>query len=210
MLTNGSERPYTTKMAFFKNISHKKNIAYLFSCAIFFAVTSCEEDLAKNAAKQSKNFPSQIIDNAHIIQRDSGFVTMRAVAPVIEKYELIDSPYTIARKGIDIQFFDKKKPKVPGTIKAKYAKFYDYKQFYEARGDVRIKTNENQRFAMQSVFWDQRKKRIYTKDTVYVTMEDGSTLVGAHGMTAKDDFSEYVFYQNSGDFSTNQLKMSEK
>ena len=210
MLTNGSERPYTTKMTFFKNISYKKNIAYLFSCAIFFAVTSCEEDLAKNAAKQSKNFPSQIIDNAHIIQRDSGFVTMRAVAPVIEKYELIDSPYTIARKGIDIQFFDKKKPKVPGTIKAKYAKFYDYKQFYEARGDVRIKTNENQRFAMQSVFWDQRKKRIYTKDTVYVTMEDGSTLVGAHGMTAKDDFSEYVFFQNSGDFSTNQLKMSEK
>ncbi len=210
MLTNGSERPYTTKMTFFKNISYKKNIAYLFSCAIFFAVISCEEDLAKNAAKQSKNFPSQIIDNAHIIQRDSGFVTMRAVAPVIEKYELIDSPYTIARKGIDIQFFDKKKPKVPGTIKAKYAKFYDYKQFYEARGDVRIKTNENQRFAMQSVFWDQRKKRIYTKDTVYVTMEDGSTLVGAHGMTAKDDFSEYVFYQNSGDFSTNQLKMSEK
>ncbi len=210
MLTNGSERPYTTKMTFFKNISYKKNIAYLFSCAIFFAVTSCEEDLAKNAAKQSKNFPSQIIDNAHIIQRDSGFVTMRAVAPVIEKYELIDSPYTIARKGIDIQFFDKKKPKVPGTIRAKYAKFYDYKQFYEARGDVRIKTNENQRFAMQSVFWDQRKKRIYTKDTVYVTMEDGSTLVGAHGMTAKDDFSEYVFFQNSGDFSTNQLKMSEK
>lgn len=210
MLTNGSERPYTTKMTFFKNISYKKNIAYLFSCAIFFAVTSCEEDLAKNAAKQSKNFPSQVIDNAHIIQRDSGFVTMRAVAPVIEKYELIDSPYTIARKGIDIQFFDKKKPKVPGTIKAKYAKFYDYKQFYEARGDVRIKTNENQRFAMQSVFWDQRKKRIYTKDTVYVTMEDGSTLVGAHGMTAKDDFSEYVFFQNSGDFSTNQLKMSEK
>jgi hypothetical protein len=32
------------------------------------------------------------------------------------------------------------------------------------------------------------EKRIYTKDTVYVTMEDGSTLVGANGMTAKDDF----------------------
>jgi hypothetical protein len=40
---------------------------------------------------------------------------------------------------------------------------------------------------MQSIYWDQ-KKRIYTKDTVYVTMEDGSTLVGANGMTAKDDF----------------------
>ncbi len=199
-------------MLFFRNIllSYQKNIACLFSCAIFFITTSCEEDLTKNAGKQSKNFPSQIINNANIIQRDSGFVTMRAKAPIIEKYELIDSPYTVAKKGIDIQFFDKKKPKAPGTIKAKYAKFYDYKQFYEARGNVRITTNENQRFAMQSVFWDQRKKRIYTKDTVYVTMEDGSTLIGAHGMTAKDDFSEYVFYQNSGDFTTTKLSENKK
>lgn len=199
-------------MSFFRNISlqYKKNIACLFSCAIFFITTSCEEDLTKGAGRQSKNFPSQIINNANIIQRDSGFVTMRAKAPIIEKYELIDSPYTVAKKGIDIQFFDKKKPKVPGTIKAKYAKFYDYKQFYEARGNVRITTNENQRFAMQSVFWDQRKKRIYTKDTVYVTMEDGSTLIGAHGMTAKDDFSEYVFYQNSGDFTTTKLSENKK
>jgi len=199
-------------MSFFRNISlsYQKNIACLFSCAIFFIITSCEEDLTKNAGRQSKNFPSQIINNANIIQRDSGFVTMRAKAPIIEKYELIDSPYTVAKKGIDIQFFDKKKPKVPGTIKAKYAKFYDYKQFYEARGNVRITTNENQRFAMQSVFWDQRKKRIYTKDTVYVTMEDGSTLIGAHGMTAKDDFSEYVFYQNSGDFTTTKLSENKK
>lgn len=197
-------------MTFFKNISYKKNIAYLFSCAIFFILTSCEEDLTKAGGKQSKNFPSQIINNANIIQRDSGFVTLRAKAPIIEKYELIDSPYTVARKGIDIQFFDKKNPKVPGTIKAKYAKFFDYKQFYEAKGNVRITTNEGQKFAMQSVFWDQRKKRIYTKDTVYVTMEDGSTLVGAHGMTAKDDFSEYVFFQNSGDFTTTKLSENKK
>ncbi|MCW3161563.1 LPS export ABC transporter periplasmic protein LptC [Chryseobacterium oryctis] len=196
-------------MNFIQNISYK-NIACLFSCAIFFILTSCEEDLTKANGSQSKNFPSQIINNANIIQRDSGFVTMRAKAPIIEKYELIDSPYTVAKKGIDIQFFDKKKPKVPGTIKAKYAKFYDYKKFYEAKGNVRITTNEGQKFAMQSVFWDQRKKRIYTHDTVFVTMEDGSTLIGAKGMTAKDDFSEYTFYKNTGDFSTAKIAESKK
>lgn len=196
-------------MNFSEKISYK-NIACLFSCAIFFILTSCEEDLTKNKGNQSKNFPSQIINNANIVQRDSGFVILKAKAPIIEKYELIDSPYTVARKGVDIQFFDKKKPKIPGTIKAKYAKFYDYKQFYEARGNVRITTNEGQKFAMQSIFWDQRKKRIYTKDTVFVTMEDGSTLVGANGMTAKDDFSEYTFYNNSGDFSSKRISENKK
>ncbi|MET3036147.1 LPS export ABC transporter periplasmic protein LptC [Chryseobacterium sp. NRRL B-14859] len=196
-------------MKFFKKISYK-NIACLFSCAIFFILTSCEEDLTKAKGNQSKNFPSQIINNANIVQRDSGFVTLRAKAPIIEKYELIDSAYTVARKGIDIQFFDKKKPNVPGTIKAKYAKFYDYKRFYEAKGDVRITTNEGQKFAMQSIYWNQKKNRIYTKDTVYVTMEDGSTLVGANGMTAKDDFSEYTFYNNSGDFSSKRISENKK
>ncbi|WES99780.1 LPS export ABC transporter periplasmic protein LptC [Chryseobacterium arthrosphaerae] len=196
-------------MNFSKKISYK-NIACLFSCAIFFILTSCEEDLTKNKGNQSKNFPSQIINNANIIQRDSGFVILRAKAPIIEKYELIDSPYTVARRGVDIQFYDKKKPKIPGTIKAKYAKFYDYKQFYEAKGNVRITTNEGQKFAMQSIFWDQRKKRIYTKDTVFVTMEDGSNLVGANGMTAKDDFSEYTFYNNSGDFNSKRISENKK
>lgn len=197
------------RMKFFQNISYK-NIACLFSCAIFFILTSCEEDLTKANGTQSKNFPSQIINNANIIQRDSGFVTMRATAPIIEKYELIDTPYVVAKRGINIQFFDKKKPKVPGRITAKYARFFETKKFYEAKGNVRITTNEGQKFAMQSVYWDQKKQRIYTHDTVFVTMEDGSTLVGAKGMTAKDDFSEYTFYKNTGDFSTAKISESKK
>lgn len=196
-------------MKFVKNRSYK-NIAYLFSCAIFFILTSCEEDLTKSKGNQSKNFPSQIINNANIIQRDSGIVTLKAIAPIIEKYELIDSPYIVARKGINIEFFDKKKPKIPGRLTAKYARIFDYKKFYEAKGDVRITTNEGQKFAMQSVFWDQKKQRIYTKDTVYVTMEDGSTLIGANGMTAKDDFSEYTFYKGSGNLSATKLSESKK
>ncbi|WP_435525250.1 hypothetical protein [Chryseobacterium indoltheticum] len=94
-------------MNFISNINFK-NIAYLFSCAIFFIFISCEEDLTKPKGGNEKNFPSQIIHNARIIQRDSGFITLKATAPVIEKYELIDSPYTVAKKGMKIEFFDKK------------------------------------------------------------------------------------------------------
>ncbi len=190
-----------------KNI---KIIAVLLGCAIFFMCTSCEEDLTKINKKASTNFPSQIINNANIIQRDSGFVTIRAKAKLIEKYEFVDSPYVEAKKGIDIVFFDKAKPKTPGKIVAKYAKINEKKKFYEARGNVRITTNEGQIFAMQSVFWDQGKKIMYTKDTVYVTDKDGSTLVGANGMRAKDDFSEYTFFNNSGDINTQKIPEKQK
>ncbi|WP_417429694.1 LPS export ABC transporter periplasmic protein LptC [Halpernia sp.] len=192
-------------MSFFLKYLKNKNIAAFLSFAIFFSLLSCEEDLAKSAGKKKLDFPSQIINGANIIQRDSGFVKIRATAALIEKYELIDTPYIEARKGIYIQFFDKKNPTKPGTIKAKYAKIIEKKQFYEAKGNVRIVTNEGQIFATQSVFWDKKNRKMYTNDTVFVTDKDGSTLVGANGMTAKDDFSEYVFNNNSGDINAKKI-----
>lgn len=185
-----------------------KNIAVGLGCAIFFVLNSCEEDLTAVNKNRNTNFPSQIINNANILQRDSGMVKLRATAPIIEKYEYIDSPYIVAKKGINILFYDKKNPTVPGKINAKFAKFNEKKKFYEAKGNVKIITSENQMFAMQSVYWDQVKKLIYTSDTVYVTDKDGSTLVGANGMKAKDDFSEYTFFNNSG--SINAKKIPEK
>ena len=182
-----------------------KNIATLLGCAIFFVLNSCDEDLTKISKNKNTNFPSQIINNATIIQRDSGMVKLRATAALIEKYEYVDSPYIVTRKGINILFYDKKKPDLPGKLSAKYAKFNEKRKFYEAKGNVKIITNENQMFAMQSVFWDQNKKIIYTSDTVFVTDKDGSTLIGANGMRAKDDFSEYTFYNNAGDINAKKI-----
>lgn len=188
----------------------KRNIAGLISCAIFFALMSCDEDLTKINKNRNTNFPSQIINNANIVQRDSGMIKLRATALLIEKYEYVDSPYIVARKGINILFYDKKKPDAPGKISAKYAKFNEKKKFYEAKGNVKIISNENQMFAMQSVYWDQAKKVMYTTDTVYVTDKDGSTLVGANGMRAKDDFSAYTFYNNSGDINAQKIPEKER
>ena len=129
-----------------KNIT---SIATTFVGAIFFCtLISCEEDLAKVNANKNKNFPSQTIYNAQIVQRDSGFVKLKATAAIIEKFELIDTPYVVAKKGVNILFYDPKKPKVPGKISAKYAKFVEMKKFYEAKGNVKIVTNEGQMFAM--------------------------------------------------------------
>ena len=179
------------------------NIAALIGCAIFFA--SCDEDLTKINENRNTNFPSQVINNANIIQRDSGVIKLRATAPLIEKYEFIDSPYIVARKGINILFYDRGKPDQPGKISANYARFDEKKKFYEAKGNVKIISSEKQMFAMQSVYWDQVKRLIYTSDTVYVTDKDGSTLIGANGMKAKDDFSEYTFYNNSGDINAKKI-----
>ncbi len=191
----------------FKNNTHKiyKNIVAFLGLAIFFSLTSCEEDLTKANQNKNKNFPSRITYGANITRMDSGMVKVRFKAPLLEEYEFIDTPYAEARKGLYLEFYDAKKPKVPGRLWAKYAKIIEKKQFYEAKGNVKVINNEGQTFVMQSIFWDKANHKMYTKDTVFITDKDGSTSVSAGGMKAKDDFSEYVLYNNSGDFNVKKM-----
>lgn len=183
---------------------------FILSFLMVFVLQSCEENLTKTENKKKTDFASQIINNAKIIQRDSGIVKVRFNAPLIEKYELVDSPYIVANKGIYLEFYDSKNPNVPGKVWAKYAKFNEKADTYFAKGRVKIITNDGQTFVTETIHWDKRKKTMYTKDTVYVSDKDGNILVGSQGMTAKDDFSEYTFFNNSGDFNTKALPEGSK
>lgn len=172
---------------------------------VWFIFISCEEDLTKINEKKSKIFASQIIHKAEWIQRDSGKVKIWLRAPLIEKYEYIDSPYVEARKGLYLEFYDGKKGTKPGKIWADYAKAIEIKEIYEAKGNVKVVNNEGQTFRMKSIYWDKKKKLMYTRDTVHMTDLSGNVFTAAQGMTAKDDFSEYQFNQNSGQFDINNL-----
>lgn len=186
-----------------------KNIAVLFS-AIFFIFISCEDQPPAENKVARRDFPSQVLRNTFIVQRDSGVVSLRFKAPIIEKYEQIDSPYVVAKKGFYLEYFDKKKPETPGKIWANSAIFYEKKNFYEAKGNVRILTNDGTLFSSQTIFWDKENKKMYTQDTVYVVDNKGNILVGGNGMEAKDDFSEYTFYNNSGDFNAKEIPKTGK
>lgn len=192
------------------NILNLKTSQHLFLLLMFFIIQSCEENISKSNTEKKTNFPSQVIHNANIIQRDSGQVKVRFKAPLIEKYELIDSPYVEARKGIYLEFFDLKKSKEPGKIWAKYAKLDEKKNFYFAKGRVKVITNEGQTFVMETINWDKTNNKMYTKDTVFVSDKNGNILVGAHGMVAKDDFTEYTFFNNSGSFNSTELPATSK
>lgn len=184
---------------------------YIFQAMVSVAfLVSCEEELKKKDRRNNKNFPTETILNASIIRNDSGYVNLRFRSPILEKYSLVDSPYVEAKKGIYLEYFDKKKPEIPGRIWAKYARMNELAQFYTATGDVKIITNDGQTFETQRIFWDQKNHKMFTRDTVFVTDKDGSTLVGANGLTARDDFSEFTFFNNSGTFSSKEIPSAGK
>lgn len=175
------------------------------SLAIFFLFTSCNETIQQPTGEKKTDFPSQIIYDANMVQHDSGRVVMRFKAPLVEKYEYVKTPYTETTKGLYIEFYNKEKPKTPGKLWADYAKMVESKGLYMAKGDVKIINPEGQTFKMQSIYWDKKKREIYTHDTVYITDKDGNILIGSNGMHAKDDLSSYSLYSTFGEANPNKL-----
>jgi len=171
----------------------------------FSALFSCKDQKEENTSEMKKDFASQILYNAKIVQRDSGKVSMRINAPIIEKYEYVDTPYVETKKGLYIEIIDKANPNNPSKLWANYAKMIEKKEFYEAKGDVKIINPEGQTFKMQTLYWDKKKGRMHTKDTVYITDKEGNTLIGSGGMNAKDDFSEYSLYNSFGEMNANNI-----
>lgn len=76
-----------------------------------------------------------------ILSKDSGFVKLKFKAPILEEYEFIDTPYVEVKKGLYLEFFDKKKPNIPGTLSPDYIQFIEKKDFYEAKGNVKVVNN---------------------------------------------------------------------
>jgi len=177
----------------------------IFLISVVFLLASCKDVRSEKISDMKKNFASQVLYNAKIIQRDSGKISMRLNAPIIEKYEYLDTPYVETKKGIYIEFTDKKNSNSLGKIWADYSKMIEKTGFYEAKGNVKIINPEGQTFRMQSLYWDKKEGRMHTKDTVYITDKEGNILIGSGGMNAKDDFSEYSLYRSFGEANTKTI-----
>jgi len=178
----------------------------IFFVVIVFLLASCKDSQGEVKSGMKRDFASQVLHNAKIVQRDSGRVSMIINAPLIEKYEYIDVPYIETKKGIYVEIIDGKTPKNPSKLWANYAKMVERTGFYEAKGDVKIINPEGQTFKMQSLYWDKVNGRMHTKDTVYITDKEGNILIGSGGMNARDDFSEYSLYESFGEANTKTVQ----
>ena len=43
-------------------------------------------------------------------------VKVRFKAPLLEEYEFVDTPYVVVRKGLYLEFYDSKNPKLRKTL----------------------------------------------------------------------------------------------
>lgn len=169
-------------------------ILTLFILVLFVGCTQPEE---VNLSKRKKDFPSRQLVNAHVIFKDSAFIKINLRSPLIEEYAMIDSPYTKFPKGLEMDFYSKNIDS-PGYLRANWALMNEMKGWYEGRGDVVVINEKGDTLKTQKLFWNKKKRLVFTQDTVFIISKTGDSLQANNGLEAKDDLSEYKLFNNQG------------
>lgn len=155
-----------------KNSPHKYTYLTITILIAGFLV-SCENKIPVIPKSDLLTLPSLTAKNFKTTVLDSGLLQLELSAPILEKYDNSDPPYSEFRTGIKVILYDGK-PIAQAKVTAKYAKCTD-NNLWELRDSVIVLNEKDERLETEILYWDQEKDKIYTDRFVKITSEDQIT-----------------------------------
>jgi len=137
-------------------------------------VLSCKGDLPATESIQTKEFPTQIIDNMSFQQTSSGIVVLRVYAKKMERYTNSKEPYDYFPEGINVKAFTKDGA-LETEMRANSAKHKtaSNNEVWEGYGNVVVNNYvKGERMVTDTLYWNRLTKKIYTHCIVRLTSPD--------------------------------------
>ena len=153
------------------------------AAAVAFVVYSCKGKLAETDAVRQGETPFQTVDDMFVVQTENSIISMRASAPLMEKYENDSLSYELFPKGISVFGYTEEGMLETEIVvdNARHLKYDDGRESWEAFGNVVIKNLMNQEtMETDTIYWDQKNEKIYTH--CYVRMYSPDGFAQGYGM----------------------------
>ena len=170
------------------------NIASIFLVAMFF---SCGNDLKEvQDFLAEKNLPIGIAKNIYSIQTDSGRVTTKLVAPILNDFSNREEhPYTEFPEGLMVVTYDKMGDSV--VMIADYSITYSNTNISEIKNNINITNYADQsKLITDQLFWDGNEHYIYTEKK-FILITNADTIYG-EGFESNEDLTELNMKSVSG------------
>ena len=123
-----------------------------------------------------------------VIERsDSGHMTAKLIAPLMRSVDDQDSSMLEFPKGFVVYIYDR--DTVPtAKISGNYGVNYEKKELMVARHNVVVENTETQEvLETESLFWDQKRQKLYTGTMVKISSPD--KIIFGDSMTANESFT---------------------
>jgi len=159
---------------------------------------SCENNIKEvNTLFHEEEHPEFWAKNADYIFTDSTRLRYRALAPEVVQINTAEQQYKEFPQGGKLIYY-KKNGSIACQIRANYAKCFDKEELWELRGNVRAQDTIGQIINTELMFWDKKKKIIYSDKYVRLTSPEGNVIEG-NGFSSDDQMENIVIKQITGE-----------
>jgi hypothetical protein len=112
-------------------------------------------------------------------------------------YDRALEPYQEFPQGLRFERFNEDLI-VDANIQSQYARYFQNRQLWELRKDVRATNIEGTLFVTEEMFWDSRLEKIYSDSLITITQPDGRILIGENGFEANQQLTKYTIKNSNG------------
>lgn len=176
-----------------------RTMSVLLCGAILLAACSSKKTDVAVDATNVDSMPSMYTRNVNTLISDSGITRYRIEAEEWLMYEQNeDSAYWYFPKGIYVEQFDSTFA-AETIIQGDTATFYKKDQIWRLDRNVHIENVEGRRFDTQQLFWDQKKRIIYSDSAIRITTD--KEVIEGLGFMSNEQITKYTILRTTGIFT---------
>ena len=178
-----------------------QNITAAFLAAVMFLLLSGCSSSKKNltdAILECDSLPTMQSLGVTTLISDSGITRYKIITEEWNIFDKKNPPHWAFEKGIYLEKFDTLL-RIDANILADTAYYYEKKKLWELRGNVKILSQQGDKFETQQLFWDERNKKIYSDQ--YIRIEQPDKAIAGYGFESNQELTEYEIKNTEGVFT---------
>lgn len=159
---------------------------------------SCRNDLKViETLAATDTIPDLIVKDVTLYRSDSGRVKAKLISKEVQHFESAKDPYILFPKGLYVVFYDREMNE-ESTLVAGFGKSYERRKLLVAEKNVVVRNlQKNEQLNTEQLFWDQRKKTIYSNVNVKITTL--SEILYGTGLQSDEQFDRYEITNPTGE-----------
>lgn len=172
----------------------------LVCCCILMVACSKPKTETAVGYENIDSMPSLYTRDVNTLISDSGITRYRIKAAVWYMYEGENHAehYWYFPEGIYVEQFDSTFT-TETMIEGDTALYMKEKQLWQLDGNVHIENVEGREFDTQQLFWDQKKRRIYSDVPIRITSEE--EIIEGVGFVSNEQMTKYSIKRTTGLFT---------
>jgi len=161
----------------------------LFAVLCILIFNSCTTDAEMVTALENREHTATVTaKNSEILYTENGIVKLKVITPLTRTYPNSEEPYTEFPEGITVYTYNDSM-QIESNLTSKFAIYYDKKGLWSASNNVVATNRKGEVLNTEQLYWDEKKKIIYTDDMVKITTPDGTQF--GQGFLSDETFDNW-------------------